>query len=295
MAPEIIFPNLGIKINELNNVAINLFGINVYWYGLIICTAILIGILCVDRKFKKAGRKSDDAFDFILIVLVTSVIGARLYYVAFMWDYYSQHISQIFNLRAGGIAIYGAVIASIITALIYCKVKKINFYWFADVFAPYLLLGQCMGRFGNFFNKEAFGSSTNSLFAMAIRCDAVKNIPESLMDQFVTIGNANYIQVHPTFLYESCGSLIVFLFLLWLYNHKKTDGDVFAFYCMGYSLVRFFVEGLRTDSLYAGPFRVSQLVAIGLFTVGLIIFIINRIKWMKSKPKKEKRIAKNVY
>lgn len=295
MAPEIIFPNLGIKINELNNVALSIFGINIYWYGLIIASAIIIGILSVEHIVKKEGKNFDDILNFILIVLVTSVLGARIYYVAFSWDYYSQHLGQIFNFRAGGIAIYGAVLASILTALIFCKVKKINFFWLADLFAPFLLLGQCMGRFGNFFNKEAFGTSTNSLFAMAIRCDAVKNIPQSLMDQFVTIGNAEYIQVHPTFLYESCGSLLVFLFLLWLYKHEKHQGDVFAAYCMGYSLVRFFVEGLRTDSLYLGIFRVSQLVAIGLFLVGLTILIVNICKNRKPKEKKEKRIAKNVY
>lgn len=289
MAPEIIFPNLGIKINELNNVAINLFGLNVYWYGLIIASAITIGILCVDHTLKKEGKSLDDIINFILIVLITSVLGARIYYVAFSWDYYKDHLGQILNFRAGGIAIYGAVIASILTAIIYCKVKKINFFWLADLFAPYLLLGQCMGRWGNFFNKEAFGSSTNSLFAMAIRCDAVKNIPNALMDQFIQIGEANYIQVHPTFLYESVGSFIIFLILLIIYKHKKYDGDVFAFYLMGYSFVRFFVEGLRTDSLYCGPFRVSQLVAIGLFLIGLVIFFASRIKH------RDKRKYKNVY
>lgn len=289
MAPEIIFPNLGIKINELNNVAISLWGLNVYWYGLIIASAIIIGILCVDHTLKKQGKSIDDVLNFILIVLVTSVLGARIYYVAFSWDYYKNHLGQILNFRAGGIAIYGAVIAAILTAIIYCKVKKIKFFWLADLFMPYLLLGQCMGRWGNFFNKEAFGSSTNSLFAMAIRVDAVKNIPEKLMDEFVQIGEANYLQVHPTFLYESIGSLIVFILLLLIYKFKKYDGDVFASYCMGYSLVRFFVEGLRTDSLYLGAFRVSQLVAIGLFLIGLTIFILNRVK------NKDKRKYKNVY
>lgn len=289
MAPEIYFPNIGIKIKELNRVAFSLFGLDVYWYGIIIVSAIIIGYLCIERTLKKEGDKIDNYLTFIILEIILSVLGARAYYVIFSWDYYSQNLGDIFKFRNGGLGIYGGVLTAIITAIIYCKVTKRNLGKLVDLFIPYLALGQAMGRWGNFFNKEAFGKTTESFFAMALRMDSVSNIPQVNLAKTFTYFDTEYIQVHPTFLYESIFCLVIFLYLLYRYNYKHFDGEVLLSYMILYSFCRFFNEGLRTDQLLIFGVPISQIVAVTLFILGLALYIYKIRKIKKDKIENMKR------
>ncbi len=276
--PEIWFPHLGIEIPHLSNIAISIGNFDVYWYGVIIGCAIIIGILLATYEAKRSGQNSDTYFDFIFIAIITCVIGARLYYVLFSFDYYSQHPKEIFNLRNGGLAIYGAVIMGILTAIIFTKKKKLNLGLFLDTCAPSLILGQAIGRFGNFFNREAFGGYTDSLFAMRLMESQVRksDLTPDIINNIVNINGTSYIQVHPTFLYESVWNLCIFALLMYTLRHKKFNGQVFSMYAIGYGIGRFFIEGLRTDQLTIANtgIAISQVVSICMIAAGIIIYIL---------------------
>lgn len=278
--PEIWFPNLGIEIDKLSNVAFNIFGINVYWYGVIIGSGIMLALLLAIYEAKRTNQKPDDYIDFTMIAIVVCVICARLYYVIFSWDYYSQHISEVFAIRNGGLAIYGGIIGGVITAFLFTKKKKLNFWLFADTAAPSLLLGQIIGRWGNFFNREAFGGYTDGLFAMRYMKDQVSNIPQSVINNIVTVNGVDYIQVQPTFLYESLWNLGVFIILMILKRNKKFDGQIFGLYILGYAIGRVWIEGLRTDQLMLGHtgIAVSQLLSAVLIFVGIAILYMRNKK-----------------
>ena len=228
--PEVWFPNLGIEIQKLDNVAFNIFGLEVYWYGLIIGIGILSGLLLAVHEAKRTGQNPDDYMDFVLVAIVACVIGARLYYVAFSWDNYKDNLMSIFALREGGLAIYGGIITAVICAILFTRYKKMNFWLFADTAAPSLKLGQIIGRWGNFFNREAFGGYTDGLFAMRYIKDQTYNIAQSVLDKTVFVNGTEYIQVHPTFLYESLWNLGVLVILLILKRKKKFDGEIFGLY-----------------------------------------------------------------
>ena len=274
--PEIWFPNLGIKIKELNNVAFTVFGLNVYWYGVIIGLGIIISLALAVKEAKRTGQNPDNYMDFTMIAIVICVICARLYYVIFSWDYYSQHLNEIFATRNGGLAIYGGIIGGIATAIVYTKVKKLNFWLFADTTAPSLLLGQIIGRWGNFFNREAFGGYTDGLFAMRYMKEQVSHIPQSVLDNIINVNGVQYIQVQPTFLYESLWNLGVFVILMILKRRKKFDGEIFGFYLLGYGLGRVWIEGLRTDQLILGNtgIPVSQLLSAIIIIISIVILYI---------------------
>ncbi len=278
--PEIWFPNLRIEIDKLSNVAFNIFGINVYWYGVIIGSGIMLALLLAIYEAKRTNQKPDDYIDFTMIAIVVCVICARLYYVIFSWDYYSQHISEVFAIRNGGLAIYGGIIGGVITAFLFTKKKKLNFWLFADTAAPSLLLGQIIGRWGNFFNREAFGGYTDGLFAMRYMKDQVSNIPQSVINNIVTVNGVDYIQVQPTFLYESLWNLGVFIILMILKRNKKFDGQIFGLYILGYAIGRVWIEGLRTDQLILGHtgIAVSQLLSAVLIFVGIAILYMRNKK-----------------
>jgi phosphatidylglycerol:prolipoprotein diacylglycerol transferase len=279
--PEIWFPHLGIEISHLDRAAFTLFGNDVYWYGIFIGLAVILGLALAMLEAKRTGQNPDLYVDFVLYALIFAVIGARLYYVIFSWDFYSQNPAKIFALREGGLAIYGGIIGAVLTAVVYCKVKKQDFWLLADTAAPCLAFGQMIGRWGNFFNREAFGGYTDTLLAMRLPFSAVRadEVTELMMEKAEEIGGETFIQVHPTFLYESLWNLGV-LFLLLLMTKKKfkkADGEIFLWYLLLYGAGRFWIEGLRTDQLriWGTDIAVSQLLAAVLaLCSGLLIILI---------------------
>lgn len=280
---DLIFPNIGIKFETMSSVAFTLFGVEVYWYGLIICTGILSGLAVAMAVAKKNGQKPEIYSDLLIYALVGAIIGARAYYVAFSWDDYKDDLMGILAFREGGLAIYGGVIGALMSTAIYAKVKKMNFFVLTDTAIAGLAIGQAIGRWGNFMNMEAFGGYTNNFFAMAIRTAKAKYVPESVLAKAVTIDGIEYIQVHPTFFYESMWCLMVLALLLFFYKHRKFDGEVFLLYFVGYGLGRVWIEGLRTDQLLIGRtgFAVSQILSAVLVLGAATIIIVKRIRIKK--------------
>lgn len=282
---DIWFVNLGLKISDMKR-SFSVFGLDIYFYGCIIALSVLLGLRIATFAAKKTGQDPERYVELVIYALIFGVIGARLYYVFFSWDNYKNDLLQIFNLRAGGLAIYGAVIGGVLTAWIYSRKKKLNPLLVLDTACCGLIAGQCSGRWSNFVNMEAFGDYTNGPLAMALNLDKVhlNNVTENhLAHQFVQDGTT-YIQVHPTFLYESLWSLMVLLILLWftLKRKKKFDGQVFLMYLAGYGAGRFWIEGLRTDQLQIGGtgLAVSQLLSAALVvvSVGLIVYFLRKKK-----------------
>lgn len=272
--PEIWFPNLGIEIDHLSRTAFTVFGQDIYWYGIFIGLGVILGVLLALHEAKRTGQNPDTYLDFIIYAMIIAIIGARLYYVIFSWDFYSQHPEKIFAIREGGLAIYGGIIGGVLTAIVYSRVKKKNFWVMADTMAPSLILGQMLGRWGNFFNKEAFGGFTDNLFAMRYQLSQVhaSDVTPDILQNLVTVNGVDYIQVHPTFLYESMWSLCVFIILLILQRKKKFDGQVCATYFFGYALGRVWIEGLRTDQLCIGNVPVSQALSAVLIIASVVVY-----------------------
>ncbi|MBQ4527028.1 MAG: prolipoprotein diacylglyceryl transferase [Clostridia bacterium] len=276
---NVSFPGLGIELN-IDRVAIELFGTSLYWYGLIIALGFIVGIIVASAAAKKLGENSDLVLDIALICGPVGVICARLYYVVFKWENYAGDIGAIFDIRSGGLAIYGGIIGAVAAAVVMSRFKKKSTLKIFDIGAVGLITGQMIGRWGNFFNQEAFGSNTNLPWGMT--SPAVKGYLESLKANGVDINPD--APVHPTFLYESLWCLMTLILLFVIINKfRKYDGQVFFAYGALYGLGRFWIEGLRTDSLMMGPFRVSQLVAF-LFVVicGFLYFYF--LKKKKNEP-----------
>lgn len=279
--PDIVFPNIGIEIGDIDPVAFSVFGIDLYWYGIIIVSGILLGLLLVLTLAKRTGQNPEIYMDFVMYALVFSILGARLYYVIFSWNEYKDNIMKIFAFREGGLAIYGGIIGAILTLIIYTRKKKLNFWLIADTAVPGLVLGQAIGRWGNFFNMEAFGGYTNNFLAMCIKTTKAKYIPEELYSKLlVEINGVDYLQVHPTFLYESLWNIGVLVLLLVYFKKKKFEGEIFYLYLLGYGLGRIWIEGLRTDQLIIANtgMPVSQLLAGVLIIISIIAIVINRKK-----------------
>lgn len=275
--PEIWFPNLGIEIKELSRVAFNVFGLEVYWYGIFIGAGIVLGTYLAMRYMKKIGGNPDNVLDFMLYGIIFCIVGARLYYVAFSWEVYKDNPIDIFNIRMGGLAIYGGIIAALIFGVFYVRKRKLSFWYMADVMVPSVPLGQAIGRWGNFFNREAFGRYTDGLFAMRYKLSQVSkgNLTKEILDNTVTAGGVEYIQVHPTFLYESLWNMGVFILLLVLRKSGKFSGRIFAWYLILYGIGRAWIEGLRTDSLYlfSSGIRVSQALSAAMVIGGIIMLV----------------------
>ena len=273
--PEIWFPNLGIEIDHLSRTASTVFGQDIYWYGIFIGLGVILGVLLALHEAKRTGQNPDTYLDFIIYAMIIAIIGARLYYVIFSWDFYSQHPEKIFAIREGGLAIYGGIIGGVLTAIVYSHVKKKNFWVMADTMAPSLILGQMLGRWGNFFNKEAFGGFTDNLFAMRYQLSQVRasDVTPDILQNLVTVNGVDYIQVHPTFLYESFWSLCVFIILLILQRKKNFNGQVCATYFFGYALGRVWIEGLRTDQLCIGNVPVSQALSAVLIIASVVLYV----------------------
>jgi len=277
---DIIFEKLGITIMKLNPVAFTVFGVSIYWYALFIATGFIGGLLIATAIAKKSKQDPEIYSDYLFFALIASIIGARLYYVALEWDTYKDNLMKIFMTREGGLAIYGGVIAAVITLYIFAKVKKLNFWLMGDTAVVGLAFGQMVGRMGNFVNMEAFGGYTDNLFAMSIKSTSAKYIPTELANKMTVINGIDYIQVHPTFLYEALWTGTLMLFLLWYFKRRQFDGENVFIYMLGYGLGRVWIEGLRTDQLIIGNTGIpaSQLLSGILIVVALVAIIYKRRK-----------------
>lgn len=269
------FPRLGWEI-PISRVAVSIGSLEIYWYGVIIAVGFGLGLWVYLSHNRSCGIHPDEGLDIILWSMLGAIVGARAYYVAFQWDHYKDNLKEIFNLRGGGLAIYGGIIGALIVAFIVCRSKKLPMLPVADAAFPGVMLGQAIGRWGNFFNMEAFG--TNTTLPWGMTSDTISNYlsrhQAALLAQGVVVDPA--MPVHPTFLYESLWNLIgVAVLLLWLFPRRSYDGQITLGYTAWYGLGRFFVEGLRTDSLMWGSVRVSQALGGVLFIVaaGLMLFI----------------------
>ena len=275
------FPNLGINLN-INNIAFTIGGKDIYWYGIIIAIGFAVAIAVAIAISKKYGISSETIYDIVIFGTPSAIMCARLYYVIFEWESYAQNPIDIFKIWNGGIAIYGAIIGAVVSSLIYCKVKKCNTPLVFDIGAVGLVIGQIFGRWGNFFNQEAFGGNTESLFGMT------GNVIKERLSQMAQEGlNVTAdLPVHPTFLYESLWNVVVLSVLLFMFKRRKFDGQNFLTYISLYGLGRFFIEGLRTDSLYLGNFRISQIVAVITFLIGALsrIYIIKEKNCVVTLP-----------
>ena len=286
---NINFPNLHIYLDNVGkNIMIGDFAIA--YYGIIIAVGMMGAIMLAVHLAKKTGQDSDKYYDIAIIAILSAIIGARLYFVAFQWDYYSQDLTRIFNIREGGLAIYGGILAAVIAVCAYAKGKKMKIGPIADVAAPAVALVQCIGRWGNFFNREAFGGYTDNLLAMQLPVSAVRSgeITQELRENIVFVDGVSYIQVHPTFLYESLWNLGVLIFLLCYLKHRKFEGEVFLLYLAAYGTGRFWIESLRTDQLLIPDtdIPVSQVLAAVMVVVSIVWIIIKR-KTIKIKKSNE--------
>ncbi len=279
---DIDFPNLGIYLHNVPK-SFTIFGFEIALYGVIIGIGVLLGILAAARVAKATGQDPDLYWDFALYAVIFSIIGARIYYVIFAWDQYKDNLLAVFNIRQGGLAIYGGVIAAFTTLFIYAKIKKQNAFRMADTGVVGLILGQAVGRWGNFTNREVFGEYTDNLLAMRLPVEAVRSsdISESIAAHIAE--GVNYIQVHPTFLYESLWNLMIFVLLLVYWKHKKFEGEIALLYLGGYGLGRAWIEGIRTDQLFLPGTQVpvSQVLAIILFVGSVAWDLIVRRKLKK--------------
>ncbi len=276
-AADIRFVHLGVGIEHLKN-SISVFGFRIAFYGIIIGIGMLAGIAVAQADARRRGQDPELYLDFALYAIIFSIIGARIYYVVFDWDSYKDNLIQVFNIRGGGLAIYGGVIAAILTLVVYTRLKRIPFFSMADTGVLGLVTGQIIGRWGNFFNCEAFGGYTDNLFAMRIRRSLVNEamISQELLDHMIVENGVEFIQVHPTFLYESVWNLGLLLFMLWYRRRKKFDGEMLLIYLLGYGLGRSWIEGLRTDQLilFHTGIPVSQALSmiLALFAASVLVY-----------------------
>ena len=282
ITPEIWFPNLNIYFTRVPQVAFSIFGLDIYWYAIFIVTGITAAYLLGIWYVKKTGQRVEDYTDLLLLGIPLAVVGLRAYYLIFNWGRYSGQpiLSVIFNIRGGGLAIYGGIIGAILAGVIIAKVKKIPFTTIADVAAPSLLIGQVIGRFGNFFNREAFGGYTDGLFAMRIQLDQARGVrPDLLETAVVEYNGMQYLQVHPTFLYEAFFNLLLMIALLIYRPHKRFEGEIILMYMLGYGIIRFFVEGLRTDQLifFGTGLPASQVMSVVFVVLSLALIIAGRV------------------
>lgn len=281
---DIAFPNLGLYLRNLPK-SFSVFGFEVAIYGMLIAFGVLSGIFMADYVAKKEKVNTEIIWDFAIYAVIFSIIGARIYYVIFEWDMYKNNLLEIFNLRNGGIAIYGAVIAAFITLFVYCRIKKQSFLQIVDICVPGLALGQAIGRWGNFTNREVFGGYTNNLIAMRLPIEAVRNRDITADVAAHIVEGTNYIQVHPTFLYECLWNLALIAIMLLYRSHKKFEGEMWLIYLGGYGLGRFWIEGIRTDQLYitGTHIPVSQAIAAACVIVSVVADVVVRYRMNQNK------------
>ncbi len=282
---DIAFPNLGLYLEDVPQ-GFYIGDFYIAFYGIIIGIGIILGISLAAHSAKRMGMDPDDIWDFAIYAVIFSVLGARLYYVIFEWDSYKNDLLSILNVRQGGLAIYGAVIGAFITLFAYSKIRKRKALNLGDACVTGLIAGQILGRWGNFFNREVFGGYSDGLLAMRLPVQAIRDhsdITDGIRAHMIE--GTNYIQVHPTFLYESGLNLILLLFMLWYLKHKAFNGEICLLYLGGYGIIRFFVEGIRTDQLklWGTNIAVSQMLGMLLFIFAVAMDIGVRLYRKKKK------------
>lgn len=302
----IFFPNLGIALKNIGD-HITIFGFEIKFYGMVITLGFIIAYFLVIKEAKRTNQNPEIYLDFMLVLIIPVILGARLYYILFRLDNYivkgnlKETLLGMINIRNGGLAIYGGIIAGVITGVIFAKVRKLNLWQMADTAAFGLLIGQILGRFGNFFNREAFGGYTDSIFAMGIPLDYYRNegtlkglmadgvISDAMLENTRIIKGVECITVHPTFLYEALWNLMLLIFLYIYRKHQKFTGEFALIYVAGYGLGRSIVEGFRTDSLMIGNtgIRVSQLLGMICFVMAGAALVYHYIKYYKNKNKEK--------
>lgn len=289
MKQAISFPGLGIGEIVLDRVAFTLFGRDIYWYGILIAAAFLAAILYILKRCPQTGIDPDRAMDVLLGSIVGGIVGARAYYVIFSWGSYKDNLPDIFKLWEGGLAVYGGIIGGFLVGYLMCRARKVPFLPMADATAGGIILGQAIGRWGNFINVEAFGSNTSLPWGMAGQTieSYLSRHQAELAAQGIIVDPS--MPVHPTFFYESMWCLLGFLFLVWYLGRRRFDGEVVLLYFAWYGAGRSVIEGLRTDSLMLGSFRVSQMLAILLVAVSVGLIICQRAHFKKvGKPVTER-------
>lgn len=256
------------EIVPLDRVAFQLGPISIYWYGIIIASGVLIGLILANREGKRLGLPKDTFTDLLVWAVPFSLIGARTYYVIFQWDVYKHQPEKIIAIWEGGIAIHGALIGAVLTAIVFARMKGISFWKLADIAAPSVLLGQAIGRWGNFMNQEAHGGPVTREFLEGLL------LPDVIINQMYIDG----VYYHPTFLYESLWSFIGVILLLVLRRKAPLRrGEVFLTYIIWYSIGRFFIEGLRTDSLMlADTIRIAEVVSVAAIVFSIVLIIVRR-------------------
>ncbi len=278
---SIEFPHLGIHLSYVIR-SFSVFGYEIALYGITMALGILGGLQMALFAARKTGQDPDDYTNIALLGVVLGLLCARAYYVIFSWNYYSKHPAQILDLRGGGLALYGSLIGAVIAVLIYCRKNKLKIPLILDTACLGMVTGQIIGRWGNFFNREAFGEYTDSLLAMRLPLSAVnrETVTQQMMDHIQVIDGTEYIQVHPTFLYESLWNVMVLavLLTLTLRGKKKFDGEIFLLYLMLYGIGRFWIEGLRTDQLliWGTGIAVSQVLAAVLAVCSAVLIVVLR-------------------
>jgi len=263
--PDIWFPNLNIWFQNVPRYAINMGPVQIYWYAVMIVLGITCAALIAFWYAHKTGQKVSDYMDLLILGIVLAFIGLRVYYIIFNLDHFrGRPFSSFFDIREGGLAIYGGIIGALLAGYIISRYKKIPITTITDTAGPSLALGQAIGRFGNFFNREAFGDYTDNLFAMRIRVDQAMYTTPDLLERAYTFGGVSYMQVHPTFLYEAMFNFLLVAALVVYRPYKRFDGEMIFLYMLGYGAARFFIEGLRTDQLifFGTGLAASQIVSV---------------------------------
>ncbi len=276
------FPNLGIYLENVPR-GFSIFGISIMLYGVFIGIGVILAFTVISKVAKKDGQEPEHFFEVGLLCILLGIVGARIYYVIFSWDYYKNDFWSIFNIRQGGLAIYGGLIVGFLTFIIYCKRKKWDIFAMMDTAVTGIPMGQMIGRWGNFTNREVFGGYSDGLFAMRLPINAVRSrdITDELRAHIPQGGN--YIQVHPTFLYEGFFNLVLMILIIVFRKKKAFNGECGLWYLGGYGIIRFFVEGIRTDRLLipGTDLAVSQCLGMAIFLAAIVADVLIRMRMMK--------------
>ncbi|MBY8909787.1 prolipoprotein diacylglyceryl transferase [Salinicoccus roseus] len=266
----------------LSPVALEIGPLSIYWYGVIIASGMLIGYFIADREANRKGLPEGLFMDLMFYIIIASIVGARLYYVVFQWEYYSQNPLDIIMVNEGGMAIHGGLIGGFLAGIIYCRIKGFSFFQLADIAAPSLILGQAIGRWGNFMNQEAHGGEVSRSFLESLM------LPEWIINQMYIDG----VYYHPTFLYESLWNIIGFVLLI-LLRPKLKIGQTILLYLIYYSIGRFFIEGMRTDSLMIGEsLRTAQFISILIIVAAAAVWVYREMKYKLPRYKDTEGVYK---